>query len=150
MAFFGKDAPAPPKPIPPPRPPAGRGSESSSGGGTSYLGTNISFDGKLTGDESLIIEGNVKGEIDLKNDLRVGRGARVEARVHARNVAVEGAVVGDLSADNKVELFDTANVDGNIKAPKIVVAEGARFRGAVDMGTSKAKDPGQNQSKEKV
>jgi cytoskeletal protein CcmA (bactofilin family) len=145
MALFGKDAPSPQKPAP-------QKSDSAASGGTSYLGPNIVFDGKLSGDESLIIEGHLKGEVDLKNDLKVGRGARVEAVVHARNVSVEGTVVGDLSADNRVELFNSAHVDGNIRAPKIVVAEGAKFRGAVDMGSSKGKSgsPQPGESKEKV
>ena len=52
-------------------------------------------------------------------------------------MTVEGNLTGDISADDKVELVASATVDGNIKAPKIVVAEGARFRGSVDMGSAK-------------
>ncbi len=77
--------------------------------------------------------------IELSNDLRIGSGATVEATVHAKNVLVEGSLTGDLSADHKVELVAGAKVDGNIRAPKIVVAEGARFRGAVDMGSEPPK-----------
>ena len=67
-------------------------------------------------------------------------GFSLEATVHARNVLVEGNLVGDVSADQKVELVAGADVDGNIRAPKIVVAEGARFRGSVDMGSERPKD----------
>ena len=61
----------------------------------------------------------------------------MEATVHARNVTVEGKVTGDISADDRLELVLTATVDGNIRAPKIIVAEGAKFRGSVDMGSAK-------------
>ncbi len=85
----------------------------------------------------VLIEGHVKGAINLSGDLRIGTQARVEAKVHARNVTVEGRLNGDVSADDRVELVASSTVDGNIKAPKIVVAEGARFRGNVDMGSAK-------------
>ncbi len=84
-----------------------------------------------------MIEGQVKGTIDLAGALRIGTQARVEAKVHARTVIIEGRVNGDISADERVELVASATVDGNIKAPKIIVAEGARFRGNVDMGSAK-------------
>lgn len=94
----------------------------------------------MTGSEPILIEGTVRGKINLTADLRVGTKARVEATVHARNVTVEGKLTGDVSADDRVELVASATVDGNIKAPKIVVAEGAKFRGSVDMGSRVPKD----------
>lgn len=105
-----------------------------------FIGPNVAIEGKVTGSEPVVIEGNVRGEINLSADLRIGSKARVEAVVHARNVVVEGKLTGDISADERVELITSAAVDGNIKAPKIVVAEGARFRGAVDMGSSRPKE----------
>lgn len=131
MALFSKD------PAPAPRPEAPRGSSSPAAGGTTFFGPNISIDGTVTGNEAVVVEGSIRGRIDLQSDLRVGTKARVEATVHARNVVIEGKVTGDISADDRVELVASASVDGNIKAPKIVVAEGARFRGAVDMGSSR-------------
>jgi Integral membrane protein CcmA involved in cell shape determination len=104
---------------------------------TTYIGPNVTIDGTVTGSEPVLIEGTVRGKINLSGDLRVGAKARVEATVHAKNVTVEGKLTGDVSADDRVELVASAAVDGNIKAPKIVVAEGARFRGSVDMGSSK-------------
>lgn len=91
----------------------------------------------MTGSEPVLVEGHIKGSINLSSDLRIGTQARVEAQVHARNVIVEGRLNGDVSADDRVELVASATVDGNIKAPKIIVAEGARFRGNVDMGSAK-------------
>jgi len=102
-----------------------------------FFGPKASIEGTVSGSEPVYIEGHVKGTIHLSGELRIGTQARVEAKVHARNVTVEGKVNGDISADDRVELVASASVEGNIKAPKIVVAEGARFRGNVDMGSAK-------------
>ena len=102
-----------------------------------FFGPNVVVEGNVTGSEPVLIEGTVKGTIRLTGDLRVGTKARIEAKVHAKNVAVEGKLTGDVTADDRVELVAGCTVDGNIKAPKIVVAEGARFRGSVDMGSAK-------------
>jgi cytoskeletal protein CcmA (bactofilin family) len=128
MAIFSKDSPA--------TPPAPRQNAPASGAG-SVIGPNLIVEGRIAGDQNLLIEGSVKGEIDLRSDLRIGPNARIEAAVHARNVLVEGSVTGDVSADSRVELVATAAVVGNIRSPKIIVAEGANFRGTVDMGSEK-------------
>jgi cytoskeletal protein CcmA (bactofilin family) len=128
MALFSKD------PAPAPR------VEMRSGGtpppaGATMIGTNVTIEGTITGTEPVVIEGTIRGRIDLSADLLIGTKARIESSVHARNVTVEGKINGDISADDRVELVASANVEGNIKAPKIVVAEGAKFRGNVDMGS---------------
>ena len=105
-----------------------------------FFGPNVTVDGKITGNEAVLIEGTVRGEINLASELRIGTQARIEAKVHAKNVTVEGKVNGDITADDRVELVASATVDGNIKAPKIIVAEGARFRGSVDMGSARPRD----------
>lgn len=130
MALFNKENPvqAPEQPLRRDAVPAGA---------VSVLGAGITLDGKVTGKQNLVVEGHIKGSLDLGSDLRIAPGATVEATVHASNVTVEGTVTGDISADRKIELLATARVDGNIKAPKIVVSEGARFRGSVDMGSQK-------------
>ena len=144
MALLGKDAPAPQA-----KAPSRPDSTSRDSGGSSFFGPNVVVDGTVTGEESVIIEGTVRGKIDLKSDVKVGKSARIEASVHARNVSIEGTVKGDISADKRVELFAGCTVDGNLKAPKIVVAEGAIFRGNVDMGAKKEIKPAE-QPKEKV
>jgi cytoskeletal protein CcmA (bactofilin family) len=134
MALFSKD-PAPSQPQTSPRASA----PATAPGGT-FLGPNVTIDGTVSGSEAVVIEGTVRGKINLNNDLRIGTKARLEATVHARNVTVEGRITGDISADDRVELVASATVDGNIKAPKIVVAEGAKFRGNVDMGSKVPRD----------
>ena len=132
MALFTKETPAAP---PRPQPRTTDGQPVAFDG--TFLGPKITIHGTVTGSEPVLIEGHVKGAINLSGDLRIGTQARVEAKVHARNVTVEGRLNGDVSADDRVELVAGSTVDGNIKAPKIVVAEGARFRGNVDMGAAK-------------
>ena len=132
MALFSKDVSQQPAA----RPPA-RGTDSQPAFNGTCIGSNLIIDGTISGSEAVLVEGTVRGKIQLSSDLRVGTKARVEATVHAKNVTIEGKVAGDVSADDRVELIASATVDGNIKAPKIVVAEGAKFRGSVDMGKPK-------------
>src|SRR5438477_4547625 len=132
MALFSKDAPQQPPARSQPR-----GSDPQPAFNGTFFGPNVTIDGTISGSEAVLIEGTVRGKINLTNDLRIGTKARVEAAVHAKNVTIEGKLNGDVSADDRVELIASATVDGNIKAPKIIVAEGARFRGNVDMGSAK-------------
>jgi cytoskeletal protein CcmA (bactofilin family) len=132
MALFSKE------PTPAPRLDTRSNAPAQSGG--TFIGPNVTIEGTVTGSEPIVIEGTVRGNINLAADLRVGTKARLEATVHARNVTVEGKLTGDISADDRVELVASATVDGNIKAPKIIVAEGAKFRGSVDMGSRVPKD----------
>jgi len=131
MALFAKDAP------PPPRPQSSRPDDPQSRFEGTFFGPNTVIDGNVTGSEPVLIEGTVKGTIRLTGELRIGTKARIESKVHAKTVTVEGRVTGDVTADERVELVAGCTVDGNLKAPKIVVAEGARFRGNVDMGSAK-------------
>jgi cytoskeletal protein CcmA (bactofilin family) len=130
MALFSKDSP------PAPAPPRREGQHQAAPG-TTFIGANITIEGTLSGSEPVVVEGSVRGNVRLTGDLLVGTKARIEATVHARNITIEGKLTGDVSADERVELVSSASVDGNIKAPKIVVAEGARFRGSVDMGSQR-------------
>jgi cytoskeletal protein CcmA (bactofilin family) len=122
--------------------PQPRGTDSQPSSGSTFIGTNLTIDGTVSGSEPVLIEGTVRGKINLSGDLRIGTKGRVEATVHAKNVTIEGKLTGDVSADDKVELVASATVDGNIKAPKIVVTEGAKFRGSVDMGSAKPANQG--------
>lgn len=142
MALFSKD------PTPAPSLPK-RDAPATPNTGTTFVGANIIIEGTVSGSEPVIIEGTVKGNVNLTADLLVGTKARVEATVHARNVTIEGRVNGDISADDRVELVASATVDGNIKAPKIVVAEGAKFRGNVDMGSQRPRENAEPAAKSK-
>src|SRR2546425_2973267 len=142
MALFTKETPVTPRPQS-----TVRANDTQPPFEGTFLGPKSTIEGTVTGSEPMLIEGQVKGAINLSGDLRIGTQARVEAKVHARNVMVEGRLNGDVTADDRVELIASSTVDGNIKAPKIIVAEGAKFRGSVDMG--KPKDAGHEQANAK-
>jgi cytoskeletal protein CcmA (bactofilin family) len=97
------------------------------------VGANITFKGEITGDEDLLVEGNVEGQIRISRELRVGPRGKVKATVSAQSVIISGELVGDCDAVGRVEIQATGRLMGNIRAPKVVIAEGAVFRGNSDM-----------------
>jgi cytoskeletal protein CcmA (bactofilin family) len=97
------------------------------------IGSSIVIDGEITGDEDLVIQGTVKGKITLKESLFVESTGEVEADIETRNVEVSGSVVGNIHASDKVELKSDGRMTGDIKAPRILIADGATFKGNVDM-----------------
>lgn len=99
------------------------------------IGRSITIKGEVTGDEDLLIQGRVEGSVDLKqHSVTVGPEGEVKASILGRVVTVEGSVEGDVSADEQVILRSSAFVQGDIVAPRVVLEDGARFRGGVDMG----------------
>lgn len=102
------------------------------------IGRSITIKGEVKGDEDLLIQGRVDGSVDLKQQsVTVGNEGRVKANITGRVIVVEGEVVGDLKADDQIVLRSTAKVEGDIKAARVVLEDGASFRGGVDMGDSK-------------
>lgn len=97
------------------------------------IGSSIVIDGEITGDEDLVIQGTVKGKISLKESLYVEESGSVEADIETQNVDVSGQVTGNITATDKVELKAQCRVVGDIKAPRILIADGASFKGNVDM-----------------
>ena len=99
------------------------------------IGRSISIRGDVTGDEDLLIQGRVEGSIDLANHaVTIGPEGEVKASVTGRMVIVEGTVEGDIHSEEQVVLRASARVQGDIIAPRLVLEDGARFRGGVDMG----------------
>ena len=90
-------------------------------------------EGRISGSGEIVVDGLVTGTIDAAGTVKVGEKGRVEATVHGKVVSVAGAVVGDITADEKIELEISAHVDGNITAPRILIKDGANFRGQVNM-----------------
>jgi len=105
--------------------------------GTCIIAAKTVIKGELTGDEDVIVEGNVDGQIRITRDLRVGANGVVKATVEAQSIIVSGELVGDCQASVRVEIQATGRLTGNIRAPKIVIAEGAMFRGNSDMSARK-------------
>jgi cytoskeletal protein CcmA (bactofilin family) len=109
------------------------------------IGKSVVIKGELSGSEDLTIEGHVEGRIDLKgNVLTIGPNGKIKAEVFAKAVVVLGEVTGNVTASEKVDIRDNGSVDGDIASPRVAIAEGAHFRGSVDMQRQGAK-PGQQQ-----
>src|SRR5262245_63630243 len=141
MSIFGKppdankpaEPVAPGRPAPPPPPPSAAPGAPPARPGTCVIGAKTTIKGEISGDEDLLIEGNVEGQIRITRDLRVAPGAVLKATVEAQSVSVSGEIVGDCQATGRVEIQATGRLTGNIRAPKLVIAEGAMFRGNSDM-----------------
>jgi cytoskeletal protein CcmA (bactofilin family) len=98
------------------------------------IGKSVVIKGELNGSEDLTIEGQVEGTIQLRDHvLTIGANGRIKAQVFAKAVIVLGEVTGNVTASDKVDIRDNGSVDGDIVAPRVAIAEGAHFRGSVDM-----------------
>ena len=98
------------------------------------IGKSVVIKGELNGSEDLTIEGHVEGTIQLREHvLTIGPNGRIKAQVFAKCVIVLGEVTGNVTASEKVDIRDNGSVDGDIIAPRVAIAEGAHFRGSVDM-----------------
>ena len=98
------------------------------------IGQSITIKGEVIGNEDLTIEGKVDGKIVLKDhNLTIGANGRISAEIHAKTVLVIGEIIGNVTADDKVEVAATGAMRGDILAPRVVLADGARFKGSIDM-----------------
>ncbi len=99
---------------------------------TSFIGKKMKIEGEIFSEEDLIIEGQVKGTIEVNKTLTIGRDGDVIADIHASVVKISGSVRGNITASDKVAILVAGRFNGNIKSPKLVVAEGAILIGDVN------------------
>ena len=98
------------------------------------IGKSVVIKGELNGSEDLTIEGHVEGTIQLKEHvLTIGPNGKIKAQIFAKSVIVLGEVQGNVSATDKVDIRDNGSVEGDLIAPRIAIAEGAHFKGSIDM-----------------
>jgi cytoskeletal protein CcmA (bactofilin family) len=98
------------------------------------IGPSVHIKGTLSGQEDLTVDGKVEGKITLKDHvLTIGANGQIEASLQAKAVIVHGKVIGDITADNRVEIAPSGTVHGDVRAPRVAIADGAMFRGSVDM-----------------
>lgn len=152
---YPEPAPAAPRPTtapavstaaPEPRPSTGRAT----------IGPSIIIKGDLSGDEDLVIEGRVEGKVDLKqHNVTIGRNGRVKADIVGKVVTVEGEVDGNVYAQEQAILRQAGAIRGNISAPRVMLEDGSRFKGSIDMearepnrqeGPRPANNPGSNKA----
>jgi cytoskeletal protein CcmA (bactofilin family) len=121
---------APPPVATPPRSLAGDARR----GASATIGPSIRIQGDLSGEEDLIVEGQVEGKIELRpNGITIGKSGRVRADVYGRTISVEGEVEGNLFADEQIVVRHSGRVHGNLTAPRVSLEDGANFKGAIDM-----------------
>jgi cytoskeletal protein CcmA (bactofilin family) len=109
-----------------PRPPAGREH--------AVIGASIHIDGDLRGEEDLLIEGEVNGTVQLKNNsLTIGPQGKVRADVYAHSIYVDGFMEGDLYGSERVAIRKSAQVRGNVTSPRVSLEDGAKFKGSIEM-----------------
>jgi cytoskeletal protein CcmA (bactofilin family) len=121
---------------------------------TVNIGKSVIIKGELNGSEDLAIEGQVEGKIELRqNVLTIGPNGKIKAQVFAKSVVILGEVTGNVTATEKVEIRDNGSVDGDIAAPRVAIAEGAHFRGSIDMqrtGSKSAESKGEPKAEQKA
>jgi cytoskeletal protein CcmA (bactofilin family) len=116
-------------------------------GDRATIGPSIFIKGDLTGDEDLVIEGRVEGKVDLKqNNVTVGRNGKVKADVFGRVVTIEGEVDGNVFAQEQAILRQSGAIRGNITAPRVVLEDGSRFKGTIDMEPKERSERGHQAS----
>jgi len=99
------------------------------------IGPGARFKGEVSGDEDVVIQGRLEGNVRVGRRVTVASTGEVQGDLHGRAVVVGGRVVGEIRADERAELLASAAVQGNVRAPKIVIAEGAQLQGSVAMAT---------------
>ena len=99
-----------------------------------HIGKSVIIKGELSGSEDLFLDGEVEGNIDLHNhNLVIGPNGRVRANVYAKDVTIHGTVDGSVTGVNKVELKKSALLNGDILTQRIVIEDGAFFKGSIDI-----------------
>ena len=129
MAWKRNEPNAPTGSAPPPvaRPPK-RSGESAT------IGASIRIKGDLSGDEDLLIQGQIQGTIKLEShNVTVGPSGRVKADIHGRTIRVEGEVDGNLFGQEEIIIRASGRVQGNLQAPRVTLENGSSFKGSIDM-----------------
>lgn len=97
------------------------------------IGQGITIEGELTSDEEVVIAGTVRGKLSADGPVTVDAGAIVEADIGASTLSIGGSVTGNVNASERVDLLGGARLVGDVKAARLTIADGASFKGNVDM-----------------
>lgn len=128
---------APPRPRPDPDPV--QRNPRTPAASTPMVGQKIRLKGEITGEEDLVIEGQVEGSVVLRSHaVTIGEEGEVKASIVGRTITVKGSVKGNLTAGEQIVLHSSATVEGDLTAPRVMMEDGATFRGGIDMGTPSA------------
>jgi cytoskeletal protein CcmA (bactofilin family) len=113
-----------------------------------FIGEGTTFNGSLSFQGTVRVDGRLDGEILTKDTLVVGKTAEINADIHAGELVIGGTIQGNITAERKIELHSGARLQGNISTPSLVIAEGVIFEGSCTMG-KKQESPAVAKPKEK-
>jgi len=117
----------------------------STGGAGARLGSSLHVKGEISGNEDLLIDGTVEGLITLdERKLTVGASAKVTADIIAREVVVYGTVKGNLRAKDRIEIKKDGSVNGDLTTARIMIEDGAYFKGSIEIDKTADKESGAN------
>jgi cytoskeletal protein CcmA (bactofilin family) len=134
----------------PPARPEASAPRSGSSGGHAVIGASIHIDGDVRGEEDLLIEGEVNGTVQLKNNsLTIGPQGKVRADVYAHSVYVDGYLEGDLYGSERVHIRKSAQVRGNVTSPRVSLEDGAKFKGSIEMDPQAVQASGASRAAQK-
>lgn len=99
----------------------------------SHVAPGARIEGMIGGNADLAVDGEIEGQIAIEGRATIGPNGRITGPVRARSVRLAGRILGDVAATERVEVVATGHLEGNISAPRVVIAEGAYFKGRVEM-----------------
>jgi len=106
------------------------------------IGSSISIKGDISGEEDLIVQGQVEGRIELRqHNVTVGKNGRVKADIWGKIISVEGEVRGNIFGEEKIVIRSSGVLHGNITAPRVTLEDGSKFKGSIDMDSRQAEKP---------
>jgi cytoskeletal protein CcmA (bactofilin family) len=108
---------------------------------TTVVAAGTTLKGEVTGSASLVVEGVVEGRLHLENEVAVGVDGLVTGEISARSVRVGGRVKGNIRGREMIEILANGSVHGDVRSPRVVIADGAFFKGKVEMGGAEESSP---------
>jgi len=106
---------------------------SSAGGKSTYITAGVKIKGQISGRAEIVVDGEVEGRLDIQAAVVVGPNGAVNGDIVAKSVSVEGKVLGNVKASETFELQASGRIEGDVTAPRVIIAEGAFFKGNVEM-----------------
>src|SRR5205085_10115861 len=117
----------------------------SSRGGSAAVGKNVTVKGQIVAREDLTIDGEVEGTVECQEHrLTIGPNARVQAGLKAREIVIQGSIQGNVEAADKIDIKKEAKMVGDVKTSRIVIEDGAYFKGSIDISKAGAKASSQS------
>ena len=138
MALFNREDENPDVPSPPSTPSRPATQKASGGGRSTYIGPGVKIKGEISADTEMVVDGEVEGRMELQENLIIGPKGVVNGDIVARSVQVNGKVMGNVRGIDRFELAQSGRIEGDVVSPRVVIAEGAFFKGNVEMASQQA------------